>query len=200
MKRIFTTIVMLMALVSLSYSQNNTYLLVKHDCFTINVGIGHLFNCKIGDYDFNQDYVSYNFGIGKYITERTGVSLQFSYDNSTNREAETRLYTIGAEVNNRLTNYYAYSPVDVILNIGLSYGRFDYKDDMIDSEGMDYIVPKVSLDIVFNLTSDKAYQLAIEPSYQYFAATKDKYYYDDGSKVKGNISLLGILGKLMINF
>ena len=198
MKRIIFSLVVLLTSIAAS-AQCDTYTLVRPNCTTISVGVGHQFNNNIGDYDFSHDYFVSSIEIGKYFDKNVGLTGEFSIAESS-EGADTRLYNLGLMINTRLTNYYANSPVDVVFNIGASYGRFDFSDYWRDSEGMDYFVPKVSLDIVFNLSSDKVYQFAITPSYQYYIGTKDKYYYDDGSKVKGDISLIGITGKLRVNF
>lgn len=180
-------------------AQDNVYTLVKPDCGTFSFGIGGLINNKAGDFDFNQNYITYDIQLGKFFNKYVGITGEFSYYNSTGDFSDTRMYTIGLMLNSRLTNYYAYSPIDLNFNLGLSYGRFDFKS-YIDSEGMNYVVPKVSLDIVFNLSSDKAYQFVLEPSYQFFIPTEEKYYYDDGSKVDADISAIGIKGKFRVNF
>ena len=129
-------------------AQDNVYTLVKPDCGTFSFGIGGLINNKAGDFDFNQNYITYDIQLGKLFNKYVGLSGEFSYYNSTGDFSDTRMYTIGLMLNSRLTNYYAYSPIDLNFNLVLAYGRFDFKS-YIDSEGMNYVVPKVSLDIIF---------------------------------------------------
>jgi len=198
MKRIIFSLAILLTSIA-AKAQCDVYTLVKPDCTSITVKAGHLFNNGIGDYDFNHDYFTAGFEIGKYFNQTVGLSLDFSIAESS-EDVDTRLYNVGLMVNTRLTNYYANSPIDLVLNIGAGYGRFDFSETWFDSEGVNYFVPKVSLDIVFNLSSDKVYQFAITPSYQHFIHSENKYYYDDGSKVKSDISLIGITGKLRVNF
>ena len=180
-------------------AQCEVYTLVKPDCATLSFGLGGLINNKIGDADFCESYATIDFQIGKYFGKNFGVTGEFSYNSEGDNHYGTRIYTIGALINSRLTNYYVDSPIDLVFNLGLAYGRFDFRE-YIDSEGMNYIVPKVSLDIAFNITNDKAMQFVVEPSYQYFVATQDKYYYDNGDKVNANISAFGIKAKLRFNF
>ena len=199
MKRLlFSTIMFLMAFISAN-AQGDVYTLVRPNCTSVTVKAGHLFNNGIGDYDFSHDYFVAGFEIGKYFNQTVGITGDFSIAESS-KDVDTRLYTLGLMFNTRLTNYYADSPVDVALNFGASYGRFDFTEMWVDSEGVDYFVPKVSLDIIFNLSRDKTYQFAITPSYQYFVHSKEKYYYDDGSRVKSDISVIGIAGKFRVNF
>lgn len=198
MKKIIFSLVVLLSSIA-AKAQCDVYTLVKPDCASITVGGGHLFNVGIGDYDFSHDYFVGAFEIGKYFNQTVGLSFDFSIAESS-KDVDTRLYNIGLMLNTRLTNYYANSPIDLVLNFGAGYGRFDFSEHWVDSEGVNYFVPKVSLDIVFNLSSDKVYQFAITPSYQYFIHSEEKYYYDDGSKVKSDISLIGITGKFRVNF
>lgn len=180
-------------------AQCEVYTLVKPDCATLSFGLGGLINNKVGDADFCESYATIDFQIGKYFDKNFGITGEFSYNSEGDNHYGTRIYTIGALINSRLTNYYVDSPIDLVFNLGLAYGRFDFRE-YIDSEGMNYIVPKVSLDIAFNITNDKAMQFVVEPSYQYFVATQDKYYYDNGDKVNANISAFGIKAKLRFNF
>ena len=180
-------------------AQCEVYTLVKPDCATLSFGLGGLINNKVGDADFCESYATIDFQIGKYFGKNFGITGEFSYNSEGDNHYGTRIYTIGALINSRLTNYYVDSPIDLVFNLGLAYGRFDFRE-YIDSEGMNYIVPKVSLDIAFNITNDKAMQFVVEPSYQYFVATQDKYYYDNGDKVNANISAFGIKAKLRFNF
>ena len=211
--------ILMLAIVSsiamVTNAQCEVYTLVKPDCATLSFGLGGLINNKVGDADFCESYATIDFQIGKYfdknfgITDaykRTfnlyknfGITGEFSYNSEGDNHYGTRIYTIGALINSRLTNYYVDSPIDLVFNLGLAYGRFDFRE-YIDSEGMNYIVPKVSLDIAFNITNDKAMQFVVEPSYQYFVTTQDKYYYDNGDKVNANISAFGIKAKLRFNF
>lgn len=180
-------------------AQCEVYTLVKPDCATLSFGLGGLINNKVGDADFCESYATIDFQIGKYFDKNFGITGEFSYNSEGDNHYGTRIYTIGALINSRLTNYYVDSPIDLVFNLGLAYGRFDFRE-YIDSEGMNYIVPKVSLDIAFNITNDKAMQFVVEPSYQYFVTTQDKYYYDNGDKVNANISAFGIKAKLRFNF
>ena len=180
-------------------AQCEVYTLVKPNCTTLSFGLGGLINNDVGDVDFCENYTSIDFQLGKYFDKNFGLTGEFSYNSEGDRHYGSSIYTIGILANNRFTNYYADSTVDLVFNLGLAYGRFDFRE-YIDSEGMDYIVPKVSVDIAFNITNDKSMQFVIEPSYQYFIATQDKYYYDDGSKVNANISAIGIKAKLRFNF
>ena len=199
MKRLLFSLVVLLTSIAVN-AQCDAYTLIRPNCTSVSAGVGYLFNGKVGDYNFNQNYVTYDFSIGQYFNNYVGMTIDMSIGESTTEGADTRLCSIGLGLNSRLTNYYAYSPCDVVLNLGASYGYFKYTDYGVHSEGMDYFVPKVSLDIIFNLSSDKAYQFVIEPSYQYYIHTKDKFYYDDGSKVNADISAIGIKAKFRVNF
>lgn len=199
-RRIFNLVLMFMLFITSASAQSMTYTLIRPNCTSISAGVGYLFNGEVGDYNFKQNYVTYDFSLGQYFNNYVGMTIGVSVAESTTEGANTRLCNVGLDINTRLTNYYAYSPCDVVLNLGASYGHFKYTDYGTHSEGMDYFVPKVSLDIIFNLTSDKAYQFVIEPSYQYYVHTKDKYYYDDGSKVNADISAVGIKTKFRVNF
>lgn len=197
-KKIFCLLIALIASITLVSAQ--CFTLVRPNCSTYSLGIGYMFNNNVGDFNFNQDYVMYNFTVGKYFDKNIGLSGNFFLGNSDSKGANTRIYFIGLELNNRLTDYYVPESVDFGFNIGIGYGRFDYANNNFNSEGMNYVVPKVSFDIIFNLSGDKAYQFVLEPSYQYFVPLETKYYYDDGSKVNAGISLIGITGKLRVNF
>jgi hypothetical protein len=195
----FLMLAIFASMMATANAQCEVYTLIKPDCATLSFGLGGLINNKVGDADFCESYTTLDFQIGKYFNKNFGITGEFSYNSEGDNHYGTRIYTIGALINSRLTNYYADSPIDLVFNLGLAYGRFDFRE-YIDSEGMNYIVPKVSLDIAFNITNDKAMQFVVEPSYQYFIATQDKYYYDNGDKVNANISAFGIKAKLRFNF
>lgn len=200
MRKFYCFILLLCCLTTAKAQCEDVYTLVKPNCAFVSFGLGSLINTKVGDYDFRHNYVTYDFSVGKYFDKNFGISANVSFSGSTNGEARTRLLNVGAELNSRVTNYYADSPIDLGFNIGISYGRFDFDEDWVDSEGVNYYVPKVSVDIIFNITNDKAFQFIVEPSYRYFIPTETKYYYDDCSEVNADIGLVGITGKLKVNF
>lgn len=199
MKKIFS-LFMLTFLMSVGVKAQMPYTLVAPDNFNISIGAGGLINSKIGDEDFSKNYFDMEFTIGKYFNKSVGLSCIFDFATTGDRYDGNNLYAVGLDLNTRLTDYYAYSAFDLGLNVGLAYGRFEFKDTYLYSEGMDYVVPKIALGLIINLTPDKALQMVIEPSYKYYIATEKMYYIDNGEKVKGNIGALSILGKLKFNF
>lgn len=177
------------------------YKLTKPNCTTVSVNTGYLINNQIADYDFNKNYFGVGVEVDQFFNETFGIGGVFNYygDINDDYDVNSTLYDIGAVLKFRLTDYYKPSVVDVMLNAGLSYGRFDF-EEWFDSDGVNYIVPNISFDLLFNLTNDKSIQLGITPSYQYFIPTSDKWYFDDGEKVNSKISAFGIKAKININF
>jgi hypothetical protein len=203
MKKIFLTFAL--ALISaIAFSQDcQPYTLVKPNCTTISVTSGYMINTHIGDADFNNDYFSLGVKVGKFFNETFGVSGVFTYSSDCKDdyyyEVGTRLYTIGGEFNFRLTDYFKPSPMDITLNAGLAYGRFDFSS-WFDSEGVNYVVPNVSIDLLYNVTPDKLFQLGIEPAYHQYIPTSDKWYFDNGDKVNSKIGGFSINMILKFNF
>lgn len=177
------------------------YKLTKPNCTMVSVNTGYLINNNIGDYDFNKNYFGVGVEVAQFFNETFGIGGTFNYygDINNDYDVNSNLYDIGAVLKFRLTDYFKPSIVDVSFNAGLSYGRFDF-EEWFDSDGVNYIVPNVSFDFLFNLTSDKSVQFGITPSYQYFIPTSDRWYFDDGEKVNSKISAFGIKAKINVNF
>lgn len=200
-KKLF--ILILLALMAFNVNAQNCqpYKLVKPNCTTVSINAGYLINNNIGDYDFNKNYFGVGVEFAQFFNETFGVGGVFNYygDINNDYDVNTNLYDIGAVLKFRVTDYFKPSVVDATFNAGLSYGRFDF-EKWFDSDGVNYIVPNISFEVLFNLTSDKSIQLGIVPSYQYFIPTSDKWYFDDGEKVNSKISAFGLKTKININF
>ena len=184
-KFIFTMIVAVMAAIGANAQTPKTF---------IEEG-GGVFVPTDGSHVFYGETV----GVGHYFTPMFGVGLQANY--GTNNLVDKN--DLGLVAVNGLAKVLSNRLMDIDVKAGIGYGWHNVKYTVIEQgylyylkdereSNASYIVPKVGVDVAFNILKSHKLQLVVSPEYSWYNVTEKEDF--------KNVGIFSVLGKVRFNF